>query len=63
MPNNPMAFPTSETLYGGMTLRDYFAGQALASGIAPMLGPEERAKFCYRVADKMLLERTEPDNG
>lgn len=33
-PENPSAFPQSDTIYGGMTLRDWFAGQALAGWMA-----------------------------
>lgn len=33
-PENPPAFPQSDTIYGGMTLRDWFAGQALAGWMA-----------------------------
>jgi len=47
---------------GGMTLRDWFAGQALAGMLA---NPAHRidfkrahdAGFCYEVADAMLKER------
>ena len=53
---------------GGMSLRDYFAGQALAgmSGSPEMAVAIHRkmddpwiytAGFCYRVADAMLKER------
>ena len=49
----------------GMTLRDYFAGQALANfafmGIdsvsGEMYGAEEIAKRAYNIADTMLAER------
>lgn len=45
----------------GMTLRDWFAGQALA-GILGGRGPgehffEELAKIAYKTADAMLAER------
>ena len=55
------AFPTPE--WDGMTLRDWFAGQALAGimgnsginhGIYP---PDEAARNCYAVADHMLEAR------
>lgn len=43
--------------YPGMTLRDYFAGQALASerltGVSPLL----TAQAAYELADAMLVER------
>ena len=42
----------------GMTLRDYFAGQALvAAAKDPNCTCEDSAEFCYRMADAMLKER------
>jgi hypothetical protein len=46
----------------GMTLRDWFAGQALAGNLAsvpPDADPdaEAMARFSYRVADAMLAAR------
>jgi len=43
---------------GGMTLRDYFAGQALA-GLASLVPPctESSAHYAYEYADAMLAER------
>jgi hypothetical protein len=49
----------------GMTLRDYFAGQALAGQLALASSnpfnkyhqPEDVAPSCYRFADAMLAER------
>jgi len=53
--------------YPGMTLRDYFAGVAMASGEIRSTGaasPEESAKLvaeaCYMVADAMLAARKRP---
>lgn len=50
--------------WGGMTLRDYFAGQALAGDLAAWtreddgsFKPEDVAIRCYKVADAMLRER------
>jgi hypothetical protein len=46
----------------GMTLRDYFAGQALAGALADPtcdLAPIELAKIAYREADAMLAARKE----
>ena len=40
----------------GMTLRDYFAGQALAE-IAESNRPAACAKWAYQIADAMLAER------
>ena len=64
---NPPAFPTDGriqhgTAYDGMTLRDYFAGQALASqGRLPAHWDERSiVKWAYRVADAMLAARQEP---
>jgi hypothetical protein len=68
-----MAFPTvfPEEHYGtgyrGMTLRDYFAGQALAGICAPLYDDEsptiwkhrEFAKGAYMFADAMLAARKE----
>lgn len=45
----------------GMTLQDYFAGQALvgmlAGGLARSLTTENLAAQCYVLADAMLAER------
>ncbi|MBU9461337.1 hypothetical protein KTE57_17345 [Burkholderia multivorans] len=44
----------------GMTIRDYFAGQALiATFLNGFAGPNEddRAALCYRMADAMLRTR------
>jgi hypothetical protein len=67
------AHPTSlspDGPFGGMTLRDYFAGQALAgefasqneySGSFPTEHPQEglvaRAELMYRMADAMIAAR------
>lgn len=40
----------------GMTLRDYFAGQALVA-MGTRWGPETVAEECYRYADAMLEAR------
>jgi hypothetical protein len=47
----------------GMTLRDYFAGQALAGYMANTNRPtrfnlDDDAKWMYDLADAMLAERT-----
>jgi hypothetical protein len=47
----------------GMTLRDYFAGQALIGilgarqGFMVDVGTDNAPTFAYRIADKMLEER------
>ena len=54
---NPMCGEHSEW---GMTLRDYFAGQALAGALADPtcdVSPIELAKIAYREADAMLKAR------
>ena len=59
-PENPNAFPGPPN--HGMTLRDYYAGQALAS----IVGSSEfnaatcsqLAEISYRCADAMLKERS-----
>ena len=42
--------------FGGMTLRDYFAGQAI-SGLAHTDSPDKTAQWAYNLADSMLKER------
>ena len=59
------AFPISQTNYHpGMTLRDYFAGQALTGWICGTRDPEATsweprwwAREAYKTADAMLAER------
>lgn len=52
---------------GGMSLRDWFAGQALACLLAeryPIIGKDEKdaqqktAKVCYDLADALIVQRT-----
>lgn len=66
MSDNPSAFPnTDNSTWGlrhapGMTLRDWFAGQVLASAAALPLGDGDyayRAKIAYEQADAMLAAR------
>lgn len=64
---NPSAFPWYHPSDGrvgpscecGMTLRDYFAGQALAGSLANTDAPtpEVEAQWAYEIADAMLAER------
>ena len=76
-PKNPSAFPyeelfqmNSHTLkpirHSGMTLRDYFAGQALAGFVTPQVktykewqqeNANNDATYCYLLADAMLNAR------
>ena len=65
------AFPTTPTgetisgVTGGMTLRDWLAGQAMAgllsnadvSLIETFTYPEKMARTCYALADSMLVTR------
>jgi len=41
----------------GMTLRDYFAGQAMQGLIARYSSPETTANLAYHMADAMLKAR------
>lgn len=64
--DNPFAFPFPDERDHngcgiregslGMTLRDWFAGQALA--MSQPDSPEHLADWVYRVADAMLAERS-----
>lgn len=58
---NPPAFPQSlsaEGPFGGMTLRDWFAGQALAGLLTQgKWKTEQLARQSYCAADAMLAER------
>lgn len=53
------AFPEGLDLSGGMTLRDWFAGQALAGQEIQYFefSPEIVAAGAYALADAMLAER------
>ena len=63
-PDSGAAFPSPETdhLMGecGMSLRDYFAGQALNGMLASGHGGDsmEFAKLAYGLADAMIAERS-----
>ena len=58
-----------ELIDGGMTLRDYFAGQVLAGCFSANIivsevkveTPEAYAIFAYSIADAMLVEREKPE--
>lgn len=57
------AFPVPETEFHayipGMTLRDYFAGEALAKTVRDegLYTPEQLARHCYAIADAMIDAR------
>ena len=61
--NNEAAFPNEgldDNEYNGMTLRDYFAGQALPGILRLARGPDSNelmAEAAYTIADAMLKER------
>ena len=63
MSDNPMAFPRPQYGEPGMTLRDYFAGQAIA-GFTAKFGnagePLDFATDAYRFADALLAARKAP---
>ena len=65
-PENPPAFPSPAdachpSSVPGMSLRDWFAGRALAGFMAntrrPMTIAADDATWCYTIADAMLAER------
>lgn len=76
--DNPQAYPCLDSSCGelsmrdpGMTLRDYFAGQALAGIVAAVMGTRDTnttpdnfnaaiALGAYQLADAMLAERSKP---
>jgi hypothetical protein len=65
---NPFAFPwrcDENTISGdsGMTLRDWFAGQALSWPNNGSLCPEDAATFAYDYADAMLRARQATPNA
>ena len=51
------AFPVPPGGWRGMTLRDYFAAAALLA-VGTGMSDENVAKYCYRLADAMLKERS-----
>lgn len=82
MPDNPPAFPRTGEGFGndlydtpGMSLRDWFAGQALVACGEPYGGRtddtharrdylyREHAKRLYAIADAMLTARTQVGGG
>jgi hypothetical protein len=55
------ALPSTPPILADMTLRDYFAAQALVRVTAidenGVMGPEITAMACYTLADAMLKQR------
>jgi hypothetical protein len=61
------AFPTiamrrsgemdADVVVDGLTIRDWFAGQALATTVTRCVGMTDAAKTSYLIADAMLAER------
>jgi len=54
------AFPSKQGGYDGMTLRDYFAGQALVGFMSDSdysAPPPKTAIWCYIIADAMIEAR------
>ncbi len=48
----------AEAEYPGMSLRDWFAGQAMASGVFCQSGTVHvSAEWCYAMADAMIAAR------
>jgi hypothetical protein len=62
MKNGCSAFPVPEFGVGGMTLRDYFAGQALAGLMVSKTddSPEAIAWMSYQMSDAMIAEGIKP---
>ena len=67
--NTPRAFPSNaaEDAYGGMSLRDWFAGQAMPHALyastarSGCYNYDAAAIRAYEIADAMLAEGTKPD--
>jgi len=59
------AFPAGVS--AGMSLRDWFAGQALTGWIsdstANVSEPDNIAEHCYELADAMVAEKEKRDEG
>ncbi len=72
-PDNPPAFPRPNTVADanaigfkpgvpGMTLRDWFAGQALI-GLITISGSKGAVEKAYSIADEMLKHREKSDGN
>jgi hypothetical protein len=59
-PHSIDTHPHPQTVQGaGMTLRDWFAGQALANAYTHDAGsPDNVAKWAYQIADAMIEARS-----
>jgi len=58
-----VVYPKGAT-HGGMSLRDYFAGQALAGGAVDWSKNKgDVASACYHAADTMIKERDKNKKG
>lgn len=60
--HHPDDDPRNQILGGGMSLRDWFAGQAMAGVCRPTpdgwsLSPQDHAAWAYQIADAMLAAR------
>jgi hypothetical protein len=56
--NNKLAFPTKQSGRDvGMTLRDYFAAEAMQGLLGKDLSPRMIPEHAYRIADAMIKER------
>ena len=53
------AFPSPFESFDGMSLRDWFAGQAISGAIGEFRVAQTAAEYAYRVADAMLEAREE----
>tara|TARA_R110002096_G_scaffold66682_2_gene162200 strand:- start:26254 stop:26445 length:192 start_codon:yes stop_codon:yes gene_type:complete len=59
------AFPHSPGQHPGMTLRDWFAGQALANTVFVDKegSPEENARYAYILAEELMETRKNYTNS
>jgi len=56
-------YPDQFVYEGGMTLRDYFAGQALIGLFQIKVTDDKRSEIAYKIADAMLAEREKGQHG
>ncbi len=56
--NGGQAFPRGHFEWkDGMTLRDWFAGQAMSNGYTEISTAQEIAEWSYQIADAMIAAR------